>query len=69
MLGVKTSGTLREIKIFRTQTISTVDLYDYITGNRLNSDVRLSNNDIVFVGLEFQALNQLGKLKTSQYLK
>ena len=48
--GVKTSGTLREIKIYRNNRLyKTIDLYDYITKGQLREDVRLTNNDIVFV--------------------
>ena len=49
--GVKTSGTLREIKVYRNnKLIKTIDLYNYITNGELKDDVRLTNNDIVFVG-------------------
>ena len=48
--GVKTSGTLREIKIYRNNKLyKIIDLYDYITKGKLGEDVRLTNNDIVFV--------------------
>ena len=48
--GVKKSGTLREIKIYRNNKhYKTIDLYDYITKGQLKEDVRLTNNDIVFV--------------------
>ena len=48
--GVKTSGTLREIKVYRNNKLfKTIDLYDYITKGQLKEDVRLTNNDIVFV--------------------
>ena len=48
--GVKTSGTLRQIKIYRNNKLyKTIDLYDYITKGELREDVRLTNNDIVFV--------------------
>ncbi len=48
--GVKTSGTLRDIKIYRNNKLyKTIDLYDYITKGQLREDVRLTNNDIVFV--------------------
>ena len=48
--GVKTSGSLREIKIYRNNKLfKTIDLYDYITKGELREDVRLTNNDIVFV--------------------
>ena len=50
--GVKTSGTLREIKIYRNNKLyKTIDLYDYITKGKLKEDVRLTNNDIVFVNV------------------
>ena len=48
--GVKTSGTLREIKVYRNNKLhKTIDLYDYITKGELRQDIRLTNNDIVFV--------------------
>ena len=48
--GVSTSGSLREIKIYRNNKLyKTIDLYDYITKGQLKEDVRLTNNDIVFV--------------------
>lgn len=48
--GIKTSGTLRDIKIYRNNKLyKTIDLYDYITKGQLKEDVRLTNNDIVFV--------------------
>ncbi len=50
--GVKTSGTLRDIKIYRNNKLyKTIDLYDYITKGQLREDVRLTNNDIVFVNV------------------
>ena len=62
--GIKTSGTLREIKIFRDKKIiSYVDLYDYITGNNLNSDIRLSNNDVIFVGPRLSSVKLEGEVK------
>ena len=50
--GVKTTGSLREIKIYRNNKLyKTIDLYDYITKGQLREDVRLTNNDIVFVNV------------------
>ena len=50
--GVKTTGSLREIKIYRNNILyKTIDLYDYITKGQLKEDVRLTNNDIVFVNV------------------
>ena len=48
--GVKYSGSLREVIIYRNnKLLKKIDLYDYITTGELNDDVRLTNNDIVFV--------------------
>ena len=48
--GVKTTGSLREIYIYRNnRKIRTIDLYDYITKGKVNRDVRLTSNDVVFV--------------------
>ncbi|MFL2592498.1 MAG: SLBB domain-containing protein, partial [Flavobacteriaceae bacterium] len=48
--GVKYSGSLREVIIYRNnKLLKKIDLYDYITTGELKDDVRLTNNDIVFV--------------------
>ena len=48
--GVKYSGSLREVNIYRNnKLLKKIDLYDYITTGELKDDVRLTNNDIVFV--------------------
>ena len=48
--GVKFSGSLREVNIYRNnKLLKKIDLYDYITTGELKDDVRLTNNDIVFV--------------------
>lgn len=48
--GVKTSGSLREIRVYRNnKLLKTVDLYDYIVSGSPGNDITLTNNDIVFV--------------------
>ena len=48
--GIKTSGSLRNIQIFRNNKLrKTIDLYDYITKGSLDGDIRLMNNDIIFI--------------------
>ena len=48
--GIKTSGTLRNIQVFRNNRLKkTIDLYDYITNGSLDGDIRLMNNDIIFI--------------------
>ena len=47
--GIKTSGSLRVIKVYRNnQLLKEIDLYNYITTGKLDSDIRLTNNDIIF---------------------
>ena len=64
--GVKTSGTLREIKIYRNNKLyKTIDLYDYITKGQLKKDVRLTNNDIVFVDTRKNSISMDGEIYNS----
>jgi len=64
--GVKTSGTLREIKIYRNNKLfKTIDLYDYITKGQLKEDVRLTNNDIVFVDTRKNRISIDGEIYNS----
>ena len=61
--GVKYSGSLREIKIYRNNKLyKTIDLYDYITKGELREDIRLTNNDIVFVGARKNSIQLRGEL-------
>ena len=61
--GVKYSGSLREIKIYRNNKLyKTIDLYDYITKGELRKDIRLTNNDIVFVGARKNSIQLSGEL-------
>lgn len=43
-------GSLREISVIRNDsTVATVDIYDYLMSGRSDSDIRLRNNDVIFV--------------------
>ena len=64
--GVNTSGTLRDVKVYRNnKLIKTIDLYDYITQGNIDQDIRLSNNDILFVGPRLSSITLSGKVKKS----
>ena len=64
--GVRTSGTLRDVKVYRNnKLIKTIDLYDYITQGNIDQDIRLSNNDILFVGPRLSSVTLSGKVKKS----
>ena len=48
--GPKVSGSLREVRVIRgNKTVARVDLYDYLTGSERTNDIRVQNNDIIFV--------------------
>lgn len=62
--GVNTSGSLREIKVYRNnKLLKTVDLYDYITSGNLDGDMRLANNDIVFIPSRLSTVELSGTVK------
>ena len=64
--GVNTSGTLRDVKVYRNnKLIKTIDLYDYITQGNIDQDIRLSNNDVLFVGPRLSSVTLSGKVKKS----
>ena len=61
--GVKYSGSLREVIIYRNnKLLKKIDLYDYITSGELKDDVRLTNNDIVFVPNRKNSIEVKGEL-------
>ena len=61
--GVKYSGSLREIIVYRNnKLLRKIDLYDYITTGELKDDVRLTNNDIVFVPNRKNSIEVKGEL-------
>ena len=64
--GIATSGTLRDVKVYRNnKLIKTIDLYDYITQGNIDQDIRLSNNDVLFVGPRLSSVTLSGKVKKS----
>ena len=64
--GVKTSGSLRSIKVYRNnQLLKEIDLYDYITSGKLDNDVRLANNDIIFIAPRISSITLSGAVKNS----
>ena len=62
--GIATSGTLRDVKVYRNnKLIKTIDLYDYITQGNIDQDIRLSNNDVLFVGPRISSVTLQGKVR------
>ena len=63
--GISTSGTLRDVKVYRNnKLIKTIDLYDYITQGNIDQDIRLANNDVLFVGSRISSVTLKGEVKT-----
>ena len=64
--GIKTSGTLRNIQIFRNNRLKkTIDLYDYITKGSLDGDIRLMNNDIIFIPVRENTVELNGTVRNA----
>jgi len=62
--GIKTTGSLREIKVYRNNTLlKTVDLYDYITNGALGKDIRLMNNDVIFIPTRQSSISLTGAVQ------
>jgi len=62
--GINTSGTLRDVKVYRNnKLIKIIDLYDYITQGNIDKDIRLTNNDVLFVGPRLSSVTLSGKVK------
>ncbi|MDC3366060.1 SLBB domain-containing protein [Flavobacteriaceae bacterium] len=62
--GIATSGTLRDVKVYRNnKLIKTIDLYDYITQGNIDQDIRLTNNDVLFVGPRISSVTLQGEVK------
>ena len=62
--GIKISGTLRNIKVFRNNKLKkTIDLYDYITNGSLDGDIRLMNNDIIFIPVRENTVTLTGSVR------
>ncbi len=62
--GVKTSGTLRDVKVYRgNKLLRSFDLYDFITTGNIDQDTRLANNDIIFIGPRRSSVTLEGAVK------
>lgn len=61
--GIKTSGSLREIKVFRNNKfVSTIDLYDYLIKGAISEDLRLMSNDVIFIQSRLNSVSLKGEV-------
>lgn len=61
--GPLTSGSLRDIRVIRNNKVLTsVDIYDYILKGQLIGDVRLQNNDMIFIPPRKKSISISGEI-------
>jgi protein involved in polysaccharide export with SLBB domain len=62
--GPTLRGSLRNIRVIRgNKTIATIDLYDYLTGADQTNDVRVQNNDIIFIPVRGKTVSITGAVR------
>ncbi|MCM1107557.1 MAG: SLBB domain-containing protein [Clostridium sp.] len=66
--GVNDIGTLRDIKIYRnSRLVATVDVYDYILNGKMADNIRLEDNDMIYVGTYNSLVDVVGKVKRPMF--
>jgi len=65
--GTNDLGTLRNIKVFRhNKLVAVADVYDYILNGK-TGNIRLADNDVIYVGSYDCLVNITGKIKRPMY--
>ena len=68
--GVKNTGSLRNIQIFReNKLLTTIDLYDYIFLGKKTSDIRLIDQDVVFIPPRTSTMVISGRIRSPGYFE
>ncbi len=66
--GVNDIGTLRDIKVYRAnRLLTTVDVYDFIMNGHQGNDIRLEDNDLIYVGPYTGLVDVTGKVKRPMF--
>ncbi|MBW7887807.1 MAG: SLBB domain-containing protein [Bacteroidetes bacterium] len=62
--GPKVSGSMRDILLVRNnKTVAHVDLYDYLLGATKTNDIRVNDNDIIYVPLRGKTVRITGNVR------
>ncbi|MDD8017244.1 MAG: SLBB domain-containing protein [Bacteroidota bacterium] len=62
--GPTVNGSLRDVRLIRgNKVIAKIDLYAYFTGAEKNNDVRVQNNDIIYVPVRKNSLYIKGEIR------
>lgn len=66
--GTNDLGTLRNIKVYRSnRLVSVCDIYDYILNGKMHGNVRLTDGDVIVVGPYDCLVSITGKVKRPMY--
>ncbi|MBC8344706.1 MAG: SLBB domain-containing protein [Candidatus Marinimicrobia bacterium] len=66
--GVDIMGSLRDIQVFRSgKSIGSVDLYNYLFAGNINNDIRLQDQDIIFIPPRQSTIALTGRTKKPGY--
>lgn len=66
--GIKSLGTLRNIKVYRQgRLVSVVDVYEFILNGRLAGNIMLQDNDVIQVGMYDCVVGITGKVKRPMF--
>jgi len=66
--GPKIEGSLRDIRVIRDgEVVSNLDLYNFITSGKRPNDVRLQNNDVIYVPPRLNTVRLRGEVKEEAF--
>ena len=62
--GPTVSGTLRDIKLIRNgEEIGSIDFYDFLLTGKMNNDIQLQDNDVVFISPRQKTVTVNGEVR------
>ena len=68
--GPSVDGSLRKIQLIRgTKTISEIDFYDYLLFGKKNNDIRLQQDDVVFLPMKEKTVQTIGSIKREKFFE
>ena len=68
--GPTIKGSLRDIRVIRNgEVVSSLDLYDFITTGKKPNDIRLQNNDVVYVPPRHSTIKLKGEVKEKAFFE
>ena len=68
--GPSVDGSLRKIQLIRgSKTISEIDFYDYLLFGKKINDIRLQQDDIVFLPIKEKTVQTIGSIKREKFFE